>query len=135
MSTDTPYGLSTRLDLPYDEAVARVRDALAAEGFGVLTEIDVKSTFKEKLDVDFRPYIILGACNPPLAHQALSAEADIGLLLPCNVIVYQADDPDESVVAAIDPIVQLGVTGNDEVVQLAEEVKSRLVRVLEAISS
>jgi len=134
MSTDTPYGLSTRLDLPYDEAVARVRDALAAEGFGVLTEIDVKSTFKEKLDVDFRPYIILGACNPPLAHQALSAEADIGLLLPCNVIVYQADDPDESVVAAIDPIVQLGVTGNDEVVPLAEEVKSRLVRVLEAIA-
>lgn len=134
MSTDTPYGLSTRLDLPYDEAVARVRDALAAEGFGVLTEIDVKSTFKEKLDVDFRPYIILGACNPPLAHQALSAEADIGLLLPCNVIVYQADDPDESVVAAIDPVVQLGVTGNDEVVQLAEEVKSRLVRVLEAIA-
>lgn len=134
MSTDTPYGLSTRLDLPYDEAVARVRDALAAEGFGVLTEIDVKSTFKEKLDVDFRPYIILGACNPPLALQALSAEVDIGLLLPCNVIVYQADDPDESIVAAIDPIVQLGVTGNDEVVQLAEEVKSRLVRVLEAIA-
>lgn len=134
MSTDTPYGLSTRLDLPYDEAVARVRDALAAEGFGVLTEIDVKSTFKQKLDVDFRPYIILGACNPPLAHQALSAEVDIGLLLPCNVIVYQADDPDESVVAAIDPIVQLGVTGNDEVAPLAEEVKSRLVRVLEAIA-
>ena len=134
MSTDTPYGLSTRLDLPYDEAVARVRDALAAEGFGVLTEIDVKSTFKEKLDVDFRPYIILGACNPPLALQALSAEVDIGLLLPCNVIVYQADDPDESVVAAIDPIVQLGVTGNEEVAPLAEEVKSRLVRVLEAIA-
>ena len=100
----------------------------------MLTEIDVKSTFKEKLDVDFRPYIILGACNPPLAHQALSAEVDIGLLLPCNVIVYQADDPDESVVAAIDPVVQLGVTGNDEVVPLAEEVKSRLVRVLEAIA-
>ena len=134
MSTDTPYGLSTRLDLPYDEAVARVRDALAAEGFGVLTEIDVKSTFKQKLDVDFRPYIILGACNPPLAHQALSAEVDIGLLLPCNVIVYQADDPDESVVAAIDPVVQLGVTGNDEIAPLAEEVKSRLVRVLEAIA-
>ncbi len=135
MSTDAQYSLSTRLDLPYDEAVDRVRQALAAEGFGVLTEIDVKSTFKEKLDVDFRPYIILGACNPSLAHQALSAEADIGLLLPCNVIVYQADDPDESIVAAIDPVVQLGVTGNDEVAPLAEEVKSRLVRVLEAISS
>ncbi len=134
MSTDGQYGLSTRLDLPYDEAVDRVREALAAEGFGVLTEIDVKSTFKEKLDVDFRPYIILGACNPPLAHQALSAEVDIGLLLPCNVIVYQADDPDESVVAAIDPVVQLGVTGNEEVAPLAEEVKSRLVRVLEAIA-
>lgn len=134
MSTDTPYGLSTRLDLPYDEAVARVRDALAAEGFGVLTEIDVKSTFKQKLDIDFRPYIILGACNPPLAHQALSAEIDIGLLLPCNVIVYQGDDPGESVVVAIDPVVQLGVTGIDEIAPLAEEVKSRLVRVLEAIT-
>ena len=135
MSTEAKYSLSTKLDRPYDEAVDRVRQALAAEGFGVLTEIDVKSTFKQKLDVDFRPYIILGACNPPLAHQALSAEADIGLLLPCNVIVYQSDDPDESVVAAIDPVVQLGVTGNDEVAPLAEEVKSRLVRVLEAISS
>ena len=134
MSTEDKYSLSTKLDRPYDEAVDRVRQALAAEGFGVLTEIDVKSTFKQKLDVDFRPYIILGACNPPLAHQALSAEADIGLLLPCNVIVYQADDPAESVVAAIDPVVQLGVTGNDEVVPLAEEVKSRLVRVLEAIA-
>jgi len=134
MSTEAKYSLSTKLDRPYDEAVDRVRQALAAEGFGVLTEIDVKSTFKQKLDVDFRPYIILGACNPPLAHQALSAEADIGLLLPCNVIVYQADDPNESVVAAIDPVVQLGVTGNDEVVPLAEEVKSRLVRVLEAIA-
>ena len=134
MSTDAQYGLSTRLDLPYDEAVARVRDALAAEGFGVLTEIDVKSTFKQKLDVDFRPYIILGACNPPLAHQALIAEIDIGLLLPCNVIVYQADDPDESIVAAIDPVVQLEVTGNDQIAPLAEEVKRRLVRVLEAIA-
>ena len=128
------YGLSTRVSLPYKEAVERTRAKLADEGFGVLTEIDVRATFKKKLDVDFRPYIILGACNPPLAHQALSEETDIGLLLPCNVIVYQGDDPGESIVVAIDPVVQLGVTGIDEIAPLAEEVKSRLVRVLEAVA-
>ena len=135
MPTDAPYGLSTRLGLPYDEAVERVREALAAEGFGVLTEIDVKSTFKQKLDVDFRPYIILGACNPSLAHQALSAEADIGLLLPCNVIVYQADDPSQTNVSAIDPVVQLGITGNSDIEAVAVEVKSRLQKVIDAVGT
>jgi len=134
MIAQETYGLSTRVSLPYEEAVEQTRAKLADEGFGVLTEIDVRATFKKKLDVDFRPYIILGACNPPLAHQALSGELDIGLLLPCNVIVYQGDDPGESTVAAIDPVVQLGVTGNDEIGPLAEEVKSRLVRVLDAIA-
>ena len=134
MIAQETYGLSTRVSLPYEEAVELTRARLADEGFGVLTEIDVRATFKKKLDVDFRPYVILGACNPPLAHQALSGELDIGLLLPCNVIVYQGDDPGESTVAAIDPVVQLGVTGNDEIGPLAEEVKSRLVRVLDAIA-
>lgn len=134
MSEQGTYGLSTRVSLPYEEAVERARASLADEGFGVLTEIDVRATFKKKLDVDFRPYVILGACNPPLAHQALGGEMDIGLLLPCNVVVYQGDDIDESVVTAIDPVVQLGVTGNDEIAPLAEEVKSRLLRVLEAIA-
>ncbi len=134
MAKQGTYGLSTRVSLPYEEAVERTREKLMDEGFGVLTEIDVRATFKKKLDVDFRPYIILGACNPPLAHQALGEELDIGLLLPCNVVVYQGDNADESVITAIDPAVQLGVTGRDEIASLAEEVKSRLLRVLEAVA-
>ena len=135
MTTNTKYGLSTQLTLPYDQTVERVREALAAEGFGVLTEIDVKSTFKKKLDIDFPPYIILGACNPLLAHQALSVDADIGLLLPCNVVVYQTDDPNLTTVSAIDPVVQLGVTGNSDIEPVAIEVRNRLQKVLEAIAS
>jgi uncharacterized protein (DUF302 family) len=135
MSTNTKYGLSTQLSLPYDQAVDLVREALAAEGFGVLTEIDVKGTFKKKLDIDFPPYIILGACNPPLAHQALSVDADIGLLLPCNVVVYQTGDPNLTTISAIDPVVQLGVTGNSEIEPVAIEVRNRLQRVLEAVGN
>jgi uncharacterized protein (DUF302 family) len=108
----TNYGLSVDVGMPYDQAVEKTRDELAKEGFGVLTEIDVKATLKKKLDVEFRPYVILGACNPPIAHKALSAETDLGLLLPCNVIVYATDDVDKTVVAAIDPVEQLKVTGN-----------------------
>lgn len=126
----TPYGFGVTLDAPYETAVERTREALAGEGFGVLTEIDVRSTLKRKLDVDFRPYIILGACNPPLAHQALSAERDIGLLLPCNVIVYATDDPARSRVAIMDPEAALSLAGNDAIAPLAAEVKSRLERVL-----
>lgn len=130
----TRYALRTTLRLPYDQAVQRTRDALAAEGFGVLTEIDVAATMKKKLDVELPPYVILGACNPPLAHRALSAERDIGLLLPCNVIVYQGDEPGASVVAAMDPVPALELTGNEQVRPIAEEVKERLQRVLEAVA-
>ena len=129
----TRYGISITVDLPYDVAVERTREALSAEGFGVLTEIDVRATLKQKLDMDFRPYIILGACNPPLAHKALTGERDIGLLLPCNVIVYAADEPGRSVVAAMDPVVALALSGNDDIRPLATEVRSRLERVLTAI--
>lgn len=130
-----PYYASVSLPLPYEEAVASTRDALAKEGFGVLTEIDVRQTFKQKLDVDFRPYVILGACNPPLAHRALSAEAELGLLLPCNVVVYAGEEPDSSIVAAINPVAQLGVSGNAGVEPLAAEVQERLQRVLEDIEA
>jgi uncharacterized protein (DUF302 family) len=130
----SPYGIGTTVRLPYEKAVERTREALAAEGFGVLTEIDVAATLKKKLDVDFRPYIILGACNPPLAHQALTAERDIGLLLPCNVIVYAADSDGESVVAALDPVAALALTGNDSIDHIASDVRGRLDRALEAVS-
>ena len=131
----TRYGIGTTVALPYAQAVERTREALAEEGFGVLSEIDVTATLKKKLDVDFRPYVILGACNPPLAHRALTAERDIGLLLPCNVIVYAADAEGYSVVAAMDPVEALSLTGNDAIRPLAEDVKARLQRVLTAIET
>ena len=126
------YGISTTVRLPYAKAVERVREALAAEGFGVLTEIDVKATLEKKLGVEFRPYVILGACNPPLAHRALTTERNIGLLLPCNVIVYATDRAGESVVAAVDPEVSLSRVGNEALAPLAVDVKARLRRVLDA---
>jgi uncharacterized protein (DUF302 family) len=125
--------MSTTVGMDYPRAVARAKDALAAEGFGVLSEIDVAATLKKKLDVAFRPYVILGACNPPLAHRALMAERNIGLLLPCNVVVYADDVPGRSVVAAMDPVAALSLTGNADIAPLATEVKARLSRVLEAI--
>lgn len=132
---DTPaYGMIAAVRMPYEKAVERVRDALAAEGFGVLTEIDVTATLEKKLGVEFRPYVILGACNPPLAHRALTTERNIGLLLPCNVIVYAADRSGESVVAAVDPEVSLGRVGNDALAPLAADVKARLRRVLDAVA-
>ena len=129
----TPYGLSITIPLDYEQAVERAREALAAEGFGILVEMDIAATLRKKLDVEFRPYVILGACNPPLAHRALLAEPDIGLLLPCNVVVYAADAPGQSVVAAMDPVEALALTGNDGIRPIAEDVKGRLRRVLEAV--
>ena len=127
------YGFQVEVPRPYEDAVALVKDALAAQGFGVLTEIDVKATMKKKLDVEFRPYVILGACNPPIAHRALSEERAIGLLLPCNVVVYAADAPGRSVVAVLDPVVQLGITGRDEIRPLAEQVRALLRGALDDV--
>lgn len=124
----TAYAFGARIEVPYDEAVERVKRALQTEGFGVLWEIDVRRILKEKRGVDFRKYLILGACNPPLAHQALAAEIDVGLLLPCNVVVYEADGG--SVVEALDPEVALGLVRNDALAPLAAEAKERLKRAL-----
>lgn len=129
----TRYGISTTIALPYDRAVERVKEELAREGFGVLSEIDVAATLRRKLEVEFPPYVILGACNPPLAHQALSEEREIGLLLPCNVIVYSGDRTDQSVVAAMDPVEALSLTDNERITPIAEDVRARLVRVLQAL--
>jgi len=107
MSDTLTYGFKKKVDGAVDEVEARVEEALGAEGFGVLTRIDVAGTFKKKLDLDFREYRILGACNPALAHQALSQEEDIGLLLPCNVVVYTDERPGKTVVAVLDPVRQL----------------------------
>jgi uncharacterized protein (DUF302 family) len=130
----TRYGIGTTIPLEFEAAVARTKDALATEGFGILAEIDVAATLKKKLGVDFRPYVILGACNPPLAYQALTAERDIGLLLPCNVVVYADDVPGHSVVSAMDPVEALRLTGNDAIEPVAAEVRERLVRALGSLS-
>ena len=129
----TPYGFGTKTALPYEQAVQRTTELLKEEGFGVLTQIDVKQTLKEKLGVDFCRYVILGACNPPLAHRAFQAELQIGLLLPCNVVVYEDDGG--SAVAFMDPAVALGVVGNDALEPIAEEARGRLLRVREKLAS
>lgn len=133
MGNELAYGFKKTLAATVDQADARVREELKKEGFGVLTEIDVKATLKQKLDVDFRPYRILGACNPPLAHRAMSEEADIGLLLPCNVVVYAGDEEGTAVVAILDPVKQLGVSGRADLGPLAEDVRARMKRVLDAL--
>jgi len=135
MEKSASYYQKQKVGMPFDQAIARVREALSDEGFGILSEIDVRATLQKKLQVEFPPYTILGACNPPLAHKALTAERDIGVLLPCNVVVYQGEDPGESVIAAVDPEVSLGRVGNMELAPLAKEVKQRLRRVLDAVGA
>lgn len=125
-------GHIVKLQTDYETALQKVTDALKAEGFGVLTEIDVKATLKKKLDVDFRPYKILGACNPPLAYRALTAAPEVGLLLPCNVTVAQADDGVE--VSLVDPISMLGFVAHPDLEPVAEEARQRLARVAQALA-
>lgn len=123
------FGIRKSLRATYDEALVRVPEALKSEGFGVLTEIDIQATLKQKMGVDFRRYKILGACNPPFAHEALQTELAAGLVLPCNVVVYEGDDQ-RAVVIAVDPTQTVAATGNPNLAKLAEAVKDKLTRAL-----
>ncbi|HED12971.1 MAG TPA: DUF302 domain-containing protein [Gammaproteobacteria bacterium] len=128
------YGFNTTVSCSMDAAVEKVTTALATEGFGILTEIDVQAAMKKKLDLDTPPYLILGACNPSLAHQALEAEPDIGLLLPCNVVVREEANG-TVIVAFMDPEAVLGIVGRDDIQPLAKEVKARLLRVRDQVAA
>jgi Uncharacterized conserved protein len=133
MNTRQDYGIRKTVPLPYEKALEKARAVLKENGFGVLTEIDIKEKLKEKLDVDFKRYMILGACNPPLAYRALQAEPEIGLLLPCNVIVYEQGE-NQSVVSAADPEVMLGIVeGNEKLNAVAAEAKRLLTKAIESM--
>ena len=123
------YGFSKKVNLTYDEAIEKVTEELKKEGFGILTEIDVKATLKKKLDIDFRPYKILGACNPPFAHKALQAEEQIGLMLPCNVIVY-VNDNGETIVSAVDPAASMQAVKNEALGEVAETIQGKLKDII-----
>lgn len=125
------YYFSKTVNLPFDDAIEKVTEALQAEGFGILTEIDVKATLKKKLDVDFRPYRILGACNPPFAYKALQAEEKIGTMLPCNVIVQQKDDGVE--IAAVDPIASMQAIDNPQLADVAQAIQSKLKTIIDKL--
>jgi uncharacterized protein (DUF302 family) len=129
MSTAANYTLTTTADVPFPQAVERVRAELKEEGFGVLCEIDVRATLKEKLGAEMEPYVILGACNPPLAHQALDSEPDLGTLLPCNVVVYEREG--ETHISAIDAERMLSIVDNEELAPIAVQVRDKLARVLD----
>ena len=125
------YGFSKKLNLPYEKAIDKVTEELKKEGFGILTSIDVKDTLKKKINVDFKKYMILGACNPPLAHRALESEEELGLLLPCNVIVYEKDNA--TIVSFFDPMIMTKLIDNKKLQTVAEEVKKKMLNVYEAI--
>ena len=125
------YGFSKTTDYTFSQAIEKVTDELKKEGFGILTTIDVKETLKNKINVDFKNYTILGACNPPIAHKALQTEEELGLLLPCNVVVYEKDN--KIVVSIFDPMMMTKVIDNDKMISIASEVKEKLQRVLEAV--
>lgn len=125
------YGFSKTVDMPYEQTIEKVATELKKEGFGVLTSIDVKETLKQKIDVDFKKYVILGACNPPIAHKALQEEEELGLLLPCNVIVYEKDN--KTRISIFDPMVMTWIMENDNIKPIATEVQERLQRVLAAV--
>ncbi len=127
------YGFGRTLREPYEEVIPRIKEALKAEGFGVLTEIDVRQTLREKLGAEMEPYLILGACNPVLAHRALEQEPEIGLLLPCNVVVRAVEGGCRVEIA--DPEAMLGIVGNDQLDIIAEEAKQRLLRVVASLES
>jgi uncharacterized protein (DUF302 family) len=133
MDKSKEYAFSTVLNTSYEEAVTKVTDALKEEGFGVLTEIDVKATLKKKLDKEFRKYVILGACNPPYAYRTLQADLDVGLLLPCNVIVYETDDR-KAYVSAFNPVSALEIMKSEELRKIAEEVSEKLRRVIDTVA-
>jgi len=126
------YGFTKSLDMPLDAAIAKVTAELAREGFGVLTRIDVHAKLKEKIGVDYPPYVILGACHPPSAHVALQAEPDIGLMLPCNVCVYEADGKVK--VSVIRPKAAMQAIGNDQLSSVAESIEAKLAKIFDAIS-
>lgn len=128
------YALSTTVDRPFEQTLEAVREALQQQGFGVLTEIDLKATLKAKLDVDVEPQVILGACRPPLAHAALQAEPSVGLLLPCNVVV-RASGAESTVVEALDPATMVDLTGNEALSDVATDAKARLQAALEALTA
>jgi len=130
--TDSNYAIAVTVYRPFGETLAATREALAAEGFGVLTEIDMQATLKAKLGVDIAPQVILGACRPPLAHAALQVEPSIGLLLPCNVVVRQVDD-DRTRVETIDPDIMVSVTGNPDLQAVATEARTRLTAALHSL--
>jgi len=125
------YGYRRQVNTPYKEAIVKTKEELNKEGFGILTEIDVKATLKKKLNVDYDDYIILGACNPPFAYQALKAEKDIGLLLPCNVIIY--DSNGQTFVSTIKPTVAMNMIENEELRIVATQVEDKLKKVIDSI--
>lgn len=131
--SEPPLGITTVLNLDYDQAVEQAKAALKEQGFGVLTEIDIKATMKAKLDVDFQRYVILGACNPPLAYQALSTDKSVGLMLPCNVVVYDNGDG-TSTVSALNPTAAIGVVGNANLDAMATAATAKLTAAIERLS-